>query len=1036
MARILQGALVGAPTSFRILAAGLSGSLASVVGVAVIAAAAAAAEPAPLQPGRAVERALAGGETHEYSIHLEPGQFLRLVVDQRGIDVVTILEDPAGREILRLDSDLGIFGAETLCFVANLRGSHRIRVRAFEPEVSPGRYELRVASPRRASGSDRLRARASTMLWQAHRPQIESAADSLRRSDQHHREAARLWHDTGELREEAVTLDTYATFLRDHGDLRGAIVQHRKSLELARRVGDKQIEAGALQKIGHLQALLGDPRGGLGPLDSAISLSRTLGNRQREADSLTSKGWALYLLGRYQEALDCQVPALALGQSLRDRGVQAWAWNGLGNSYAALGESYQALRAFDNSCELFRRIHSGLGLSFCLQSAGFLSWQVGASRKALLLFQESLPLAVAAGNRAAEALIRNNIGLARMTLGELEPARVELQRALELWRSSGGSQGEALSLHNLGKVHELMGDRPLAFEMYGRALAGFRGSGDRGGEARVLATIAHCEAESALLDDAAVHIAESLAIFDALGRGVATPARRGSFLALRQNAYAIAVDILVRLDAGRPGRGFAEKAFQASERARAQTLLESLTEARLDLTRELPEDLRRRETELSDRLGRLQKGLAGAANRRGAEETIAAAEEEWEQLIGEIRRRTPRYASLVYPEPISVPEARSLLDPQTAIVSFSMTPDRVYAFCLTTGGVAVARLPVSPAALEEQIENYVGLISRDEKGQWTGLARRLSEAVVEPWWAGLPSGVRRLRIVPDGVLHSLLFESLPGRNGRLLLEDFVVSYAPSVTVLAAIQKSRPPVAAGPARVLAFANPLLANAVVNGVGAEERFDLEALPFAEAEGRAVVSFGAEGSELLVGRAASEQRVAQADLERFGVLHFATHGLLSSKAPSRSALVLAADPGGRENGLLTAREIYRLRLASDLVVLSGCRTARGRILPGDGVQSLARAFLHAGARSLVASLWDVSDRRTATLMESFYRHLAEGEPKADALRSAKLELLRREPNLAPRYWAPFVLVGDAAGTVPLRRVFWWRRLVASLLASGRGG
>lgn len=1010
-------------------------SLASVLGLALTAVAAAAAEPAPLQRGQAVERALAGGETHEYSIHLEPGHFLRLAVDQRGIDVVTILEDPVGREILRRDSELGIFGTETFCFVADRQGSHRIRVQAFEAEVLPGRYELRVASLRRASGSDRLRARASAMLWRAHLLQNETAADSLRRSEQTYREAARLWHEIGEFREEASTLDTLATSLRDHGDLRGAIVQHGRALELARRVGDKQIEAGSLQKIGHLQAVVGDPRGGLGPLDSAISLSRALGNRQREADSLTSKGWALFLLGRYQEALDCQGPALALGQSLRDRGVQAWAWNGLGNSYAALGESYQALRAFDSSCDLFRRTQRSVGLSFCLQSAGFLSWQVGASRKALSLFQESLPLAIAAGNRGGEALTRNNIGLARLTLGELEPARAELQRALELWRSSGLSQGEALSLHNLGKVHELMGDGRLALEMYGKALAGFRGSGDRGGEARLLATMAHCEAESGSLDEAAVHISESLAIFDALSRGVATPTRRGSFLALRQNAYAIAVDILIRLDAGRPGRGFAEKAFQASERARARTLLESLTEARLDLTRELPEDLRRRETELSDRLGRLQKGLAGAANRKGAEETIAAAEEEWEQLIGEIRRRTPRYASLVYPEPISVPEARSLLDPQTAIVSFSMTPDRVYAFCLTTGGVSVARLPVSPSELEEQVENYVGLISRDERGQWTGLARRLSEAVVEPWRAGMPARVRRLRIVPDGVLHSLLFESLPGRNGRVLLEDFVISYAPSVTVLAAIQKSRPSVAAGPARVLAFANPLLANAVVNGVGEEERFDLEALPFAEAEAKAIAAFGGEGSELLVGRAASERRVAQVGLERFGVLHFATHGLLSSKTPSRSALVLAADPGGRENGLLTAREIYRLRLGSDLVVLSGCRTARGRILPGEGVQSLARAFLHAGARSLVASLWDVSDRRTATLMESFYRHLSEGEPKADALRSAKLELLRREPNLAPHYWAPFVLIGDAAGIVPLERVNWWRRLVASLFGFGLG-
>src|SRR5262249_40465538 len=120
--------------------------------------------------------------------------------------------------------------------------------------------------------------------------------------------------------------------------------------------------------------------------------------------------------------------------------------------------------------------------------------------------------------------------------------------------------------------------------------------------------------------------------------------------------------------------------------------------------------------------------------------------------------------------------------------------------------------------------------------------------------------------------------------------------------------------------------------------------------------------------------------------------------------------------ENGLLQAREIYRLRLASDLVTLSACQTARGRVLPGEGVQGLAQAFFHAGARSVLASLWDVSDRRTSDLMSGFYARPARGDPKADALRSAKLDMLRREPNLAPRYWAAFVLLGDPAGKISL--------------------
>src|SRR5262249_49470833 len=257
---------------------------------------------------------------------------------------------------------------------------------------------------------------------------------------------------------------------------------------------------------------------------------------------------------------------------------------------------------------------------------------------------------------------------------------------------------------------------------------------------------------------------------------------------------------------------------------------------------------------------------------------------------------------------------------------------------------------------------------------------------------------------PDGVLHSLPFETLgsSGPRRRLLVEDFAVSYVPSATVLAALgaPSALPPASSA---VLAIADPSIAAELLRSESVDgESFDLSPLPDAAREAAAVARFGDRASELDVGLRASESRIEERPLEGFRVLHFATHALLSRRVPSRSALLLAAEGG--HDGLLTAREIYRLSLRADLVALSGCQTARGRILAGEGVQSLAHAFFHAGARSVVASLWDVSDRRTADLMAGFYEHLARGEPKALALRSVKLDLLRRDPQLAPRYWAPF--------------------------------
>ena len=936
---------------------------------------------------------------------------------------MTILSDAEGRTLLESDSARGMFGSEALCFVSDRPGLFQITIKAFDPEVVPGSYSLRLTHVRRASDSDRTRARASLAVWRGLQEEKASTIGSLERARDAYRLAARLWHRAGEPAEESATLYSYGNILRGQGDLRGARAAYTQALDRARRGRDPQLEAKILVASAWDNSFLGNSSGAAALADTALALSVSIGDRQNQSNSLYAKGSLLLSLGRYQDALDCSQKALTLAEGLRDRAAEAWALEGIGSAYSALGESVRALRAFERSQDLFRATNDFQGLTYALQNAGFLCWQMGAYRKALSIYEQSLSLAVKAGFRQSEALAGNNIALAHLSLGELEAARGELERALKLWRAAGEARGEALSLHNLGRVHDLLG-RPDASDFYRRALASFRSAGDRAGEARVLASMAQAEARAGRLEDARARIEESLSIFDSLGRELAVPGLRGSFLALRQNAYAIAVDVLARLDASRRGQGFAAEAFRASERARARTLVESLTEARLDLGSELPEDLRRREASLSGRLAELQKSLRRAGDRKVNEERMDRAEEEWDALIGEIRRRNPRYASLRYPEPIAWTEARGLLDSETAIVSFSVTADRIILLRLTANGVEARALAVGSRELEERVENYVGLISKDDVNRWKGLGQRLSSDVVAPWLTGLPAGVRRLIIVPDGPLHSLPFEALPDGEGRSLLDRFAVSYAPSVTLLAALRALPEPARSNPVAVFALANPAVARGVALSDDEGESFDPEVLRFAESEARRVFRLGGAGSELWVGPDAGERRVKGEDLRRFGVLHFATHALLSSRVPTRSSLLLAPD-GNRENGLLQVREIYRLSLASELVTLSACRTARGRILPGEGVQGLAQAFFHAGVRSVLASLWDVSDRRTARLMDGFYRHLAAGEPKAQALRAAKQELLREEPDLAPRYWAAFVLIGDGTRSVPLRPPSWWRRV-----------
>jgi CHAT domain-containing protein len=181
-------------------------------------------------------------------------------------------------------------------------------------------------------------------------------------------------------------------------------------------------------------------------------------------------------------------------------------------------------------------------------------------------------------------------------------------------------------------------------------------------------------------------------------------------------------------------------------------------------------------------------------------------------------------------------------------------------------------------------------------------------------------------------------------------------------------------------------------------------LAPLPGSRDEGRRVAERLARFAPTLLEGAGASEHAAKAQLTSAAFVHFATHGLVSEIRPADSSLVLAE--GNGEDGYLRAAEIYGLELTANLIVLSGCSTATGRVT-GDGVFGLPRAFMYAGTPSIVASLWDVSDRATVSLMDRFYRELLRTGNKAGALRTAQLETRRQYPH--PGLWAPFVLIGE---------------------------
>jgi CHAT domain-containing protein len=286
----------------------------------------------------------------------------------------------------------------------------------------------------------------------------------------------------------------------------------------------------------------------------------------------------------------------------------------------------------------------------------------------------------------------------------------------------------------------------------------------------------------------------------------------------------------------------------------------------------------------------------------------------------------------------------------------------------------------------------------------------------------------RLIVVPDGKLHLLPFDGLKSAEGKYVLESHVVTYAPSATVFHLL---RAPRNSDRTRLnfLGVGGVIYSKAEFvatkggpssNKAQAADLFGIDPVAFSNLPGSkqevtSIVGIVPGPSKLLLDTNATEADLKSIPLADYRVIHLAVHGVASPQYPDRAALVLGSSITSGEDGLLQAREIRDLDLHADLVVLSACETGAGKLLGEEGIASLERSFLIAGAKSVIASLWTADDTFTIALMKRLYQHLVAGADKSTALQQAKIDLLKEFGDQAlPVYWAGFTLVGD--GSTPV--------------------
>ncbi|MFL6229070.1 MAG: CHAT domain-containing protein [Pyrinomonadaceae bacterium] len=996
-----------------------------------------------LEVGKPLGRELSGDQSHSYHLTLAAGQYARVVVEQEGIDVVVKLFAPDGNLITAVDSPNGTQGPEIVHITSEATGTYRLEVRAFEKGAAPGRYEAELVELRPATPRDRERLAARRAFDEGERLREQATRDSLEAAVKKYEEALSLYRVIEDRSEQFTVLIGMGNTYTAAGEPQKALECFDQALQLARALGDKFRQARALGQSASVYRKLGETDEALRSGDEAAQLYRATGAKNLEVELLYFVGELYSLSGEHEKARDYFDQAMRLYQASGDKYGEAGTLESLGYSYHLQDEPSRALEYYNKALALWQVIGDKQreAIEQSLVSSEYA--RAGERQKALdhaeqaLLLQHSI-----VGNKSREAVVLTNVGQTYYKLGEFEKALDYYREPLRLWQISGAKRNEAITrkhvasaLRDLGRLGEARVNMEKSIDL----LEFLR---DHTGSPELQASFV-----ASLFDFYEFYI-------DLLMRLHAADPGAGDDQAALAFAEKVKVRSLVELLA--KGRVDLRSGVDRALFDRERSINERIT-ARLD------------------DLTKLLRGRYTDAQRSASEREIDALKGELSQAQAAIREHDPRYSALTKPQPLGVREIqRQVLDADTILLEYALGEERSYLWAVTPGDVRSYRLPPK-AAVEAQVRRVYQLLTarRPVPGLTVGQQRarevaadmqyRTQAAVLSRMLLGPVAallGTKRVVIVADGALQYLPFGVLPAPSTpaaelqadlRPLILDHEIVSLPSASVLAVLRRELADRQPAPKTVAVLADPVFApddarvklslasseRPVINRNGQAQtgvvsralsstlesalgsvgsgnnRVNLRRLLFSRDEAEAILSMTPRQADLKALDFRANRSLAMSDeLSHYQIVHFSTHGLLDSRHPELSGLVLSLvnEAGQPQEGFLRLHEIYNLRLGAELVVLSGCQTGLGKEVRGEGLVGITRGFMYAGAPRVVASLWEVDDAATAELMKRFYRGvLQEKLPPAAALRAAQIELLKKRHWQSPYYWGAFVLQGE---------------------------
>jgi CHAT domain-containing protein/lipopolysaccharide biosynthesis regulator YciM len=989
---------------------------------------------APLLPGKAIDRELRGGERHTYQISLAAGQYADVIVEAKGIDLAVQILNATSSPLDSFHTDDQLEGKVQIGLVAESAGAYQVLVESRYPVDPPAGYSIDLREIRPATQQEQILSRARTLSLQSH----------TERDAGHYGAALDLAQKALVLGKEALGSDDAY-------------------------VGELHTGLGAMEFAE------GNPEKAAAEFQRAVQIAETAqgASKQQLVSALLGLGNVYVNSNDYPKAGEALERALKITQESQGSDSPAWAncLVAISLLHQHRGEYPRALTELQRALEIERaRLKpDDPAIIKAMDSLGDLYYEMHDFDHAVPVLQQTLSLAEQrlGPNHPTVAHPLQNLGIIARRREQYALALEYLWRAEKIRENAFGVEHVAVAtlLVNIANVYNTQRDYPRAIETYQRALAILEKTAGPYHEWTLMTLTVLAKAYTAQGDpshalDYLVRMNQGAETNLALNLAIGSEHERVAYADKLAWHTSVAISFNVAEAPQDPAAADLAALMILQRKGR---VVDAVADSMTGLRRSLQPDDQKLLSELSDTTANLAKAaLHGPGETPGKEyqEHLDALQSRKERLEVEISRRSAGYYQR--PDVVTLSAVRKAIPAGSVLIEFAVyepynfRPTRPeepiiprYAVYVIPGQGDVRWKDLGEAKqIDDEIDAYRQALRDPQRGDVRQLARALDEKLMQPV-RSMGMEARHLIISPDGEQNLLPFEALVDEQGHYLIQNYSISYVTTGRDLLRMQiprtaRSEPVVIANPS----FGEPQLAQVadvsahrdVTTGQGMASVYFAPLAGTAQ-EARELKSLFPE-AKLLTGSQASKRELER--VESPTILHIATHGFFLENPPDegedkkpvnstkrnargiqatlktdnpllRSGLALAGanlDKDENEDGILTALEASGLNLwGTKLVTLSACDTGIGEVKNGEGVYGLRRAFIIAGAETVVMSLWPISDAVTRDLMSSYYRGLREGRGRGEALRRAQLAILNRKGHEHPFYWASFIQVGEWA-------------------------